>query len=229
MYGKTTIALLLGLILFAMAACGPAMETGSQNMPGQTEQTDAAAGDSSRSESSVAMETSGASSSDITSTLSVTGVQSLEWGDPENCIMPGLAITGTDGSLAPCEPVDQGDEDNAEMTETPVEDASMPEETPVMPSTDQPQTQAEDDYSARMTALAIEDLSQRLGLPADEIEVSGVETVTWPDSSMGCPQPDMMYAQMLQEGVLIQLYANDQTYSYHAGGNQPPFLCEEDL
>src|SRR5687768_1987839 len=37
---------------------------------------------------------------------------------------------------------------------------------------------------------AVLDLSRRLRVPEDEIEVLEVEEVTWPDGSLGCPQPD---------------------------------------
>jgi len=34
-----------------------------------------------------------------------------------------------------------------------------------------------------------------------------VDAVTWPDTSLGCPKPGMMYPQVLVEGVLVQLRA----------------------
>ena len=107
----------------------------------------------------------------------------------------------------------------------------MPEDTPSPEpeSGETPQPQGQDAHAQRMTALAVDDLSQRLGIPADEIEVGEVREVTWPDSSLGCPQPDMMYAQMLQEGLLIQLHSGGEMYSYHSGGDKQPFLCEEDF
>jgi hypothetical protein len=69
------------------------------------------------------------------------------------------------------------------------------------------------------------DLAQRFGIAPVDIEVLSVEAVTWPDSSLGCPQPDMGYAQVLVEGLLIRLGHARQTYNYHSGGSQPPFLC----
>lgn len=73
---------------------------------------------------------------------------------------------------------------------------------------------------------AVADLSQRLGIPEDEIDVAVAERVVWPDASLGCPEPDMMYAQVLQDGVRIVLEAAGTRYHYHGGGAQELFLCE---
>ena len=70
------------------------------------------------------------------------------------------------------------------------------------------------------------DLAERLGVPVDDVTVVSSEEVTWPDSSLGCPQPGMMYAQVLTEGSRILLSAGGRTYEYHSGGQRAPFLCE---
>lgn len=72
------------------------------------------------------------------------------------------------------------------------------------------------------------DLAERLGLSVDEITVVSSEEVTWPDTSLGCPQPGMMYAQVLTPGTRIILTAAGQHYTYHSGAQQPPFLCADD-
>jgi len=73
---------------------------------------------------------------------------------------------------------------------------------------------------------AVADLVKRLKISTDEVKVVSVEMVTWPDASLGCPQPGMAYAQVLQDGLRIRLEANGQTYQYHSGGSRAPFLCE---
>ena len=76
-------------------------------------------------------------------------------------------------------------------------------------------------------AKAVEDLTGRMAISADNIKILSVENKTWPDSSLGCPQEGMMYMQMLVEGgKLIQLEADGQIYNYHAGPDGDPFLCE---
>lgn len=75
--------------------------------------------------------------------------------------------------------------------------------------------------------IAVADLAQRLNVAPETIEVVETRAVIWPDSSLGCPQPDMAYTQVQQDGLLIRLQALGQTYSYHSGGMREPFLCEK--
>ncbi len=74
-------------------------------------------------------------------------------------------------------------------------------------------------------ALAKDDLAQRLGIPANDIKTRSFEAVNWPDASLGCPQPDMMYAQVVTPGYRIVLEARGQTYTYHTGGTTV-VLCQ---
>ena len=76
---------------------------------------------------------------------------------------------------------------------------------------------------------AKEDLSERLLIPIDEIEVLEARSVVWPDGSLGCPQPGMYYKQMPMDGVLIRLSVGGQVYEYHGGGSRTVFLCEQTL
>ena len=83
------------------------------------------------------------------------------------------------------------------------------------------------DASNPQVLQAMEDLSKRTSIPAEEIKVVDVEIVVWPDASLGCPQPGMMYPQVQQDGMLIRLRAGGVVYEYHSGENRPPFLCEK--
>jgi hypothetical protein len=83
---------------------------------------------------------------------------------------------------------------------------------------------------AGLVAKATEDLAARLGIFADDIELLAAVLVTWPDSSLGCPEPGMVYAQLIQDGSVIELGANDRVYRYHTGGSTlEPFLCDQPL
>ena len=64
---------------------------------------------------------------------------------------------------------------------------------------------------------AVADLSGRLGITPASITVREVTEVDWPDASLGCPQPGMVYIQVITPGQRIVLEANRQTYEYHAG------------
>lgn len=65
--------------------------------------------------------------------------------------------------------------------------------------------------------LAVTDLAGRLGITPSAITVRQVIEVEWPDASLGCPQPGMMYAQVITPGQRIVLQASGRTYEYHAG------------
>jgi len=74
---------------------------------------------------------------------------------------------------------------------------------------------------------AVADLAGRLDVDAGAITIVAQEAVTWPDGSLGCPQPGMGYTQALVDGTRILLEVDGQTYSYHAAGTDVPFLCED--
>ncbi len=83
-----------------------------------------------------------------------------------------------------------------------------------------------DSYRAGLVDLAIKDLASRLKAPVSQIEMLRFETVTWPDSSLGCPQPDMLYSQAQVEGYCIRLRHNGKVYEYHGCEDRAPFFCE---
>jgi hypothetical protein len=77
--------------------------------------------------------------------------------------------------------------------------------------------------SVRKSALA--DAAQRTGLDRADLAVLSAEAVTWPDGSVGCPQPGMMYTQALVPGFRVRIRAGGEVLNYHAGRSGAPFLC----
>ncbi len=73
---------------------------------------------------------------------------------------------------------------------------------------------------------AQDDLAKRLGLAASAIKVVQIAEVEWPDASLGCPKPEMMYAQVITPGYRIVLEAAGKRYEYHTGG-ATVVLCEK--
>jgi hypothetical protein len=125
-------------------------------------------------------------------------------------------LTAALGVLVGCGAVDEGAGD-----ETPSATVAPPESgTSTTPKLD--------DDEMELVELARSDLSGRLGVSVEEVEVLDVEEVTWPDGSLGCPQPGQMYTQALVEGHRIVLEHDDRVYLYHSGGDVLPFLCESD-
>jgi hypothetical protein len=77
----------------------------------------------------------------------------------------------------------------------------------------------------RVIQLARQDLAQKLNVPIDEIREVSVEAVEWPDTSLGCPQPGMMYAQVITPGFRVVLAAKGQTVEYHTDSGRRVVSC----
>lgn len=79
---------------------------------------------------------------------------------------------------------------------------------------------------SNLVEQAKKDLAQRLTISTDQISVVLARDVVWPDSSLGCPKPGMMYLTVLTSGYQIILHAGSRDYEYHAGVNSDAFYCE---
>ena len=115
------------------------------------------------------------------------------------------------------------------MTEEPRDEPAEMEHSNSVNTTQEPkpsQTPEESLYQTQIE-LAKSDLSRRLDISVDEIKVLEARAVVWPDASLGCPQPGMVYVQAVQEGWLIRLQGGGEMYFYHSGGDEKPFLCEQ--
>jgi hypothetical protein len=73
-------------------------------------------------------------------------------------------------------------------------------------------------------ALAKTTLAGRLAVPAERVEVEKAEEVDWPDASLGCPEKDHMYAQVITPGHRVVLRAEGKAYEVHTGGGRA-VLC----
>jgi len=97
-----------------------------------------------------------------------------------------------------------------------------------MPSVDyEPKKRLEPGHEEQSES-ARADLAKRLGVDVDSIEVVQAQAVMWPNSGLGCPEPETMYMDVLTPGVLIRLRTGGKVYQYHAGRSSAPFLCENE-
>jgi hypothetical protein len=78
---------------------------------------------------------------------------------------------------------------------------------------------------AAMIEAALDDAANRSTTARADIKVISEEAVTWPDGSLGCPQPGMLYTQALVPGYRIVLQAGEQTLNYHAMSRGKPVFC----
>jgi hypothetical protein len=97
---------------------------------------------------------------------------------------------------------------------------------PVLPAQEDPTGEPE---TEKTIAAARSALAQRLDVPEDEVLVKSVEAADWPDASLGCPQPGMMYAQMITPGYRVVLEVEGQPYEVHTDRGQTAVLCDEEV
>ncbi len=62
---------------------------------------------------------------------------------------------------------------------------------------------------------AIRRLAEDRDISPEEIAVASWEPVDWPDTSLGCPEPGMMYAQVIVPGYLVVLEVHGDLYRAH--------------
>ncbi len=79
---------------------------------------------------------------------------------------------------------------------------------------------------AELVDQAKEDLSKRLDVPLDRINLKSAEAVQWRDSSLGCPEPGMAYLTVITPGYLIVLEVDGEIYEYHADTSRVVY-CED--
>jgi hypothetical protein len=72
---------------------------------------------------------------------------------------------------------------------------------------------AEADTAVR---AAVQDVAAKLQVQSAAVQVISVSATDWSDTSLGCPQPGMFYAQMIVQGYAITLAAGDRQVEYHA-------------
>ena len=64
-------------------------------------------------------------------------------------------------------------------------------------------------------------------LAPQSLQVESAQAVDWPDSSLGCPQPGMMYQQMITPGYRVSLLdtTSGKIYRVHLAG-QRAIICD---
>ena len=74
-----------------------------------------------------------------------------------------------------------------------------------------------EDYgeAAPQVEAAIDALASHLQVDESEIEVASIEERSFPDTSLGVPEPGEMYAQVVTPGYEIILEVDGRAYTYH--------------
>lgn len=84
---------------------------------------------------------------------------------------------------------------------TATEEVTSPVETPALTSPLESPVEVPKDRAGEEIAAALEqDVAAELGVDVETLRLISAESVEWPDASLGCPQPGMVYAQMITPG-----------------------------
>ena len=78
-----------------------------------------------------------------------------------------------------------------------------------------------------MIDVAVADAATWLGTIASQLRVESVEQREWRDSSLGCPQPGMLYAQVITPGYLVVVSGAGKRLEYHTDTRGRAVMCRE--
>jgi hypothetical protein len=73
-----------------------------------------------------------------------------------------------------------------------------------------------------LAALSADAAVRLAGMPPGAPQV---QSLTWPDGSLGCPQPGRVYTQALVPGYLVVFGASGLSLRYHASARGAWVLC----
>ena len=98
------------------------------------------------------------------------------------------------------------------------------------PASDQPTQESAspgpNDLPASVVDPVVAEVARLAAVPTDQVVVVSAEAVTFPDGSLGCPQPGMVYTQAMVDGYKIVAEAGSKTYDFRGTGSSFR-LCTE--
>ena len=72
-----------------------------------------------------------------------------------------------------------------------------------------------------------EDLANRKCIDKEQIAVAAVKAVNWLDTRLGCPEPGMVYTQVITPGYRILLSYDGRIYEYHSDLGNRVIYCQQ--
>ncbi|MFO7167617.1 MAG: hypothetical protein DIU80_006270 [Chloroflexota bacterium] len=99
------------------------------------------------------------------------------------------------------------------------------------PSTPTPDLGSSEGVMAELQRQARERLAQHLGVDPESLTLQQSESQEWPDTSLGCPAPDVTYAQVIIPGYRLTFSDGSETYLVHtslsASPGEPLVFCDD--
>jgi hypothetical protein len=75
------------------------------------------------------------------------------------------------------------------------------------------------DLPASISDPVVADIAKTAGVPVNQVQVISAQAVTFPDGSLGCPQPGLAYTQIVVDGYKIVAKAGGTVYDYRGTGS----------
>ena len=73
---------------------------------------------------------------------------------------------------------------------------------------------------------AVSHLAAQIKVAPETVQVVSIAAADWSDTSLGCPQPGMFYAQVIVQGYRIVLSAGGAQTEYHADQKGRVVTCK---
>ena len=84
----------------------------------------------------------------------------------------------------------------------------------------------EDETEMSAAALAVRTIAaDALGVEPDAVTILEMEPMEWRDASLGCPQPGMMYAQVITPGYQATVEVEGEQYEVHMNSSGHGTIC----
>ncbi len=122
--------------------------------------------------------------------------------------------------LAGCQP---GQSSPTAATRTPAT-ASVPDtgnQPTALPGIDTTLTPPEE----ALVSLAKQRLAEKFQLDPQEFRLFSILPMSWPDSSLGCPQPGVLYQPVVTPGYQMVFEGGGQTYVVHSDQSDYVVIC----
>jgi hypothetical protein len=103
---------------------------------------------------------------------------------------------------------------------------SLPAASCRLPAVEEPQVKLGEEPAdpAKEKAAAVtrakDHLVKTLEVRAEDVTLESATAATWPDASLGCPEKDRMYAQVITTGYKVVLKVEGKTHEVHVAGSR---------
>ena len=77
-----------------------------------------------------------------------------------------------------------------------------------------------------LVQLVREDAAQRFGTDPASVQVAANQAVEWSNASLGCPQREAVFAQVITPGFLIVVEVDGNRLNYHTDAGTRFVVCE---